>query len=299
MLRELQTFLAVRRWGTFTAAAKGLGMTQSAVSDHMQRLEEFTGTQLFHLTGRSATLNAAGEALLPLAEEAIQLTERMRARSGVGFLRGSLRVGTITSLHNSLMARALVAFRQAHPSVAIRLIRRDSHMMSEVEREEFNLAVTARPHLPTSRTIRWIPLLRKPFVLIAPAASPAKDWRQAAETHTLLRHDASSRTGEMVDDFLARTGVTIRDSIWIDYLDTMISLVAEGLGAAIIPRTPLGEAEGAVREFKLGAHTFYREVGVVRRAIPPDGGAIADAFVETLVQEAKREPFSEAPKPED
>jgi DNA-binding transcriptional LysR family regulator len=298
MLRELQTFLAVRRWGTFTAAAKGLGMTQSAVSDHMQRLEEFTGAQLFHRTGRSATLNAAGDALLPLAEEVMQLTERMRARSGAGRLCGTLRVGTITSLHNSLMARALVTFRQAHPSVTIRLIRRDSHMMSEVEREEFNLAVTARPHLSTSRTIRWIPLLRKPFVLIAPAASPAKDWREAAETHTLLRHDVSSRTGEMVDDFLARTGVTIRDSLWVDYLDTMISLVAQGLGVAIIPRTPLEQAQERVREFKLGPLTFYREIGVVRRAIPPDGGAIADAFVETLVQEAKREPFSQPPEQE-
>ncbi|MGY4506466.1 DNA-binding transcriptional LysR family regulator [Bradyrhizobium sp. GM24.11] len=298
MLRELQTFLAVRRWGTFTAAAKGLGMTQSAVSDHMQRLEEFTGVQLFYRTGRSATLNAAGEALLPLAEEAMQLTDRMRARSGAGLLRGSLRVGTITSLHNSLMARALVAFRRAHPAVTIRLIRRDSHMMSEVEREEFNLAVTARPHLPTSRTIRWIPLLRKPFVLIAPAASPAKDWREAAQTNTLLRHDVSSRTGEMVDDFLSRTGVTIRDSLWVDYLDTMISLVAEGLGVAVIPRTPLGPAERLVQEFNLGADTFYREVGVVRRAIPPDGGAIADAFVEALMQEAQREPFSQSPMPE-
>ena len=45
------------------AIAELLGMTQSAVSDHIQRLEEFTGVQLFHRTGRSATLNAAGEAL--------------------------------------------------------------------------------------------------------------------------------------------------------------------------------------------------------------------------------------------
>src|SRR5216683_2910410 len=113
MLRELQTFLAVRRWGTFTAAAKGMGMTQSAVSDHMQRLEEFTGVQLFHRTGRSATLNAAGEALRPLAEEALQITDRMRTGHGAGQLRGSLRVGAITSVHNSLMARALVEDRKS------------------------------------------------------------------------------------------------------------------------------------------------------------------------------------------
>jgi len=293
VLRELQTFLTVCRLGTFTAAARHLGMTQSAVSDHMQRLEEFTGVQLFHRTGRSATLNAAGEALIPLAEEAVQLTDRMRARSDPGRLRGSLRVGTITSLHNGLVARALVAFRKAHPDVSIRVVRRDSHMLGEVEREEFDLAVISRPNVPTMRTVRWIPLFRKPFVLIAPAKSRATDWRQALERHTLLRYDLSSSTGELVDDFLARTGAVVRETLWVDYLDTMIALVAGGLGVALIPRTPLGEAKGQVREFAVGAAPFYREQGVVRRARPPDGGAIAGAFVETLMNEVKREPFAE------
>ena len=294
VLRELQTFLAVCRWGTFTAAAKRLGMTQSAVSDHMRRLEEFAGVQLFHRTGRSATLNAAGEALRPLAEEALHITDRMRARSGAGQLRGSLRVGAITSLHNSLMARALVAFRRAHPAVTIRVIRRDGQMVGEVEREEFDLAASLLPNLASLRTIRWIPLFKKPFVLIAPAATGARDWREAMATNTFLRYDLSSSTGMQVDDFLTRMGVAIRDSLWVDYLDTMITLVAGGLGVAIIPRTPLSDAAGLVREFELGDHTFYREIGVVRRARPPDGGAIADAFVETLLDEVKREPFAEA-----
>lgn len=291
MLRELQTFLAVRRWGTFTAAARHLGMTQSAVSDHMQRLEEFAGAQLFRRTGRSATLNAAGEALLPLAEETLQLMDRMRARSDPGQLRGTLRVGSITSLHNTLMARALVAFRQAHPAVSVRVIRQDGQMVGEVEREEFDLAVSRRPSFV--RTIRWIPLFRKPHVLIAPASTPARDWREAVELHPFLRYDPYTWNGETIDDFLTRMGVTLRDSLWVDYLDTMIALVAGGLGTAIIVRTPLGLAESQVREFELGPDTFYRELGIVRRARPPDGGAIADAFLETLMEEAKREPFAE------
>jgi DNA-binding transcriptional LysR family regulator len=166
-------------------------------------------------------------------------------------------------------------------------------MLGEVEREEFDLAAASRPHLPNSRTIRWIPLFRKPFVLIAPVKSPAKDWREALETHTLLRYDLSSTTGEAVDGFLAQTGSIVGDSLWVDYLDTMIALVAGGLGVAIIPRSPFGEAEGHVREFGFGADTFYRELGVVRRARPPDGGAIADAFIETLLDEVKRERFAE------
>jgi DNA-binding transcriptional LysR family regulator len=293
VLRELQTFLAICRWGTFTAAARKLGTTQSAVSDHVQRLEEFTGVQLFHRTGRSATLNAAGEALRPLAEEALQVADRMRVRPGTGQLRGSLRVGAITSLHNSLMARALVAFRHAHPAVSIRVVRRDGMMVGEVEREEFDLAASLRPHDASLRTIRWIPLFQKPFVLIAPSATGARDWREAMATHTFLRYDLSSSTGVQVDDFLGRTGVSIRESLWVDYLDTMITLVASGLGVAIIPRTPLGQAESQVREFEFGPDTFHREIGVVRRARPPDGGAVADAFVETLLEEVKREPFAE------
>jgi DNA-binding transcriptional LysR family regulator len=296
LLREFQTFLAVCRWGTFTAAAQRLGMTQSAVSDHIQRLEEFTGVQLFHRTGRSATLNAAGEALRPLAEEALQITDRMRTGHGAGQLRGSLRVGAITSVHNSLMARALVAFRRAHPAVTIRLIRREGAMAGDVEREEFDLAASVLPNLAAVRTIRWIPLFRKPFALIAPAATRARDWREAMAMHTFMGYDLSWSTGVQIDDFLTRMGVAIRDTLWVDYLDTMITLVAGsvGVGVAIIPRTPLGEAAGLVREFEFGADTFYREVGLVRRARPPNGGAIADAFIDTLLDEVKREPFAEA-----
>ena len=108
-----------------------------------------------------------------------------------------------------------------------------------------------------------------------------------------MGYDLSWSTGVQIDDFLTRMGVTIRDTMWVDYLDTMITLVAGGVGVAIIPRTPLGEAAGSVREFDFGADTFYREVGLVRRARPPNGGAIADAFIETLLDEVKREPFAE------
>ena len=293
MLREFQTFLAVCHWGTFTAAAKRLGMTQSAVSDHIQRLEEFTGAQLFHRTGRSATLNAAGEALRPLAEEALQVINRMRTGHGAGQLRGSLRVGAITSVHNTLMARSLVAFRREHPEVTIRLIRREGPMAGDVEREEFDLAAAVLPDLEALRTIRWIPLFRKPFVLIAPSATRARDWREAIEMHTFLRYDLSWSTGVQIDDFLARMNVSPGDTLCVDYLDTMITLVAGGLGVAIIPRTPLGEAEGLVREFDFGADTFHREIGMLRRAKPPNGGAIADAFIKTLLDEVKRERFAE------
>ena len=73
MLRELKTFIAVARHGTFAGAGERIGLTQSAVSAQIQRLEESLGFQLFDRTGRSATLNAAGRDTLALAEHIVTL----------------------------------------------------------------------------------------------------------------------------------------------------------------------------------------------------------------------------------
>ncbi|MBR7559809.1 LysR family transcriptional regulator, partial [Mycobacterium tuberculosis] len=76
MLRELKTFIAVARHGTFAGAGERIGLTQSAVSAQIQRLEESLGFQLFDRTGRSATLTAAGRDTLALAEHIVTLYDR-------------------------------------------------------------------------------------------------------------------------------------------------------------------------------------------------------------------------------
>ena len=69
MIKELKTFLAVVRFGTFAAAGARTGLTQSAVSAQIQRLEEELGAPLFDRTGRSARLNPAGEEAVAMAQQ--------------------------------------------------------------------------------------------------------------------------------------------------------------------------------------------------------------------------------------
>lgn len=288
MLREIETFLAAARHGTFTEAGQRLGLTQSAVSEQIRRLEDFVGRRLFFRTGRSATLNAAGQDLVPLADQIVALVAEMRGRHPISALRRTLRVGTIASLHSGLLARTMLAFHRGFPGVTLRSTRGEDDLLGQVEREELDLAVVIQPSGDLPGNVSWHPLLTKPFVLIAPAALGARDWRDAIARLPLLRYDRSTVSGRQIDLFLERTGTTVADNIWINFLDTMIALVGEGMGVALIPHTELAEAAGRIALFDLGPEVFHRQIGVLTRR--SGLSREAEAFLALLREEADREP---------
>jgi len=67
----LKTFLAVARYGSFAEAAKGIGLTQPAVSQQMKALEEELDVRLFDRSGHSVQLNQAARRLEVEAAELV------------------------------------------------------------------------------------------------------------------------------------------------------------------------------------------------------------------------------------
>ncbi|HCW17120.1 MAG TPA: LysR family transcriptional regulator, partial [Achromobacter sp.] len=122
MIKEFKTFIAVARDGTFTGAGAHLGLTQSAVSAQIKRLEEYLGVALFDRGARAAVLNAHGREMLPQAEELVAMAERMVTTAGAGQVSGSLRIGAIASVQQDLLVRALGRFRAVYPDVRVRIV---------------------------------------------------------------------------------------------------------------------------------------------------------------------------------
>ncbi|MCL6469853.1 MAG: LysR family transcriptional regulator, partial [Ralstonia sp.] len=146
MLRELKTFIAVARHGTFAGAGERIGLTQSAVSAQIQRLEESLGFQLFDRTGRSATLNAAGRDTLALAEHIVTLYDRLGDQAGGNEQRGLVRIGAIASVQTSFLVDALVQFRREFPHCRARIVPGVSlDLLGLVDAGEIDLAVLIRP----------------------------------------------------------------------------------------------------------------------------------------------------------
>ena len=117
MLRELKTFLAVARHGTFAAAGLHIGLTQSAVSAQIRNLENALGIRLFDRTGRQATLNAAGQRALPMAQEMLAIFSRMAVDDAVSEFRGELKIGAVATAQTGLLPQALLRLRQQAPGL--------------------------------------------------------------------------------------------------------------------------------------------------------------------------------------
>ncbi|MEV0204183.1 LysR substrate-binding domain-containing protein [Streptomyces sp. NPDC050788] len=118
---HLRTFLAVAQTLSFTQAARRLGLRQSTVSQHVRRLEEATGRQLFTRDTHSVELTEDGEAMLGFARRILEVQEQAAAFFTGTRLRGRLRFGASEDFVLTRLPEILEGFRYDHPEVDLEL----------------------------------------------------------------------------------------------------------------------------------------------------------------------------------
>jgi DNA-binding transcriptional LysR family regulator len=236
VLRELRTLLAIARHGTFAAAGDEVGLTQSAVSAQVRRLEDEFGIALFGRDGRSARLSEAGRALLPLAEQWLAGFEHMRAQLR-GELRGVLRVGAIPSVQSGLLPDAIVGFRQGFPKVELRISPGPSmQLLNELDAGALDMALVIKPPFALPRRTRWQALVSEPYVLIAPKATRRAAPADMLAQHPFIRYDRLSFGGRPVQRYLEQRRLVVQETMELKELEAIVRMVERGIGVSIIPR---------------------------------------------------------------
>ncbi len=280
MLKELRTFLAVVRYGTFARAGTQIGLTQSAVSAQIQRLENELGFALFDRTGRSASLNAAGKRIVEVAQELLVVYARLATQDAASENAGLLRVGAIASVQSSLLVDAIQQFRAASPGWRIRVSPGVSlNLLAQVDSGELDLAVIIKPPFALPPELKWHLLVSEPFVLLAPRKLAKEPWRVLLAREPLIRYDRNSFGGRLVDRFFKRMRINVDDVVEMDELQGIVGLVAAGVGVAIVPQAATLHIPSGVRTLTFGDDTFYREVGIVERTTADQQSASYDFAV--------------------
>src|ERR1044072_2475232 len=92
-LTQLRSFVVVEQMGSFTLAAERLGLGQSTVSQHIQRLETTLGRKLLARATHRVILTGDGEALLGHARAMLSIEGEVQSMFAGNSLRGNLKLG--------------------------------------------------------------------------------------------------------------------------------------------------------------------------------------------------------------
>ena len=284
-LRHLAALEAVGRTRSFVGAARGLGYTQSAISQQIARLEAAVGQRLVERPGgpRPVELTDAGRLLLRHADSIVAQLDAAQADMAAlaEGAAGPLRVGIFQSVGARVLPALLRRFREAWPRVEVR-VREETdaaELLKLLEHGDLDLTFADLP-LTLEGPFEWEEILLDPYVLLVPAGDPLAErdsapslrelsgmplvtWRQIGEPETYLR-------GRVPD-----LNIVFRS----DDNGTLIGLVAEGLGYAVVPQLVVNPRNPAYVALPFGNRIPPRHLGIVWHRDRYKSAA-ADAFIE-------------------
>ncbi|NYE12269.1 LysR family transcriptional regulator [Actinomadura citrea] len=253
-LDDLRVFVAVCAAGNLSAVARDLSCSQSAVSQHVKRLERETGLVLLERRPRGVVPTRAGRILQRAAAEGIAgldaaLRQLDDVRRGVG---GTVRVATGATTVRHFMAAGVAEFRDRHPEAALQFETAGSsrRCLEAVRSHTADLAwVTIGPPLEgveqrASCELPWVLAVHVDDPLAA-RASVALGELAAIRYIELPAHSTSRVHLEMQ---LERHGVRLTSTTSVADWDTALLLAELDLGQAILPALPgWGEGPGDIR----------------------------------------------------
>lgn len=233
---QLKAFHAVATWGGFSRAASQLGISQPALSEHVRKLEELYGVELFVRARRSVMLTDIGRRLYALTErqfEAEAAALELLSRAG-GLESGQLTIGADAAVH---VLPLIASFRARYPRIRVRVISGNSQrLMEQLDRFEIDFAVVAEA--PASPAYEARLLSEDRLVAFVPRAHSLGRRKQIGfatlAQSTLILREPGSVTRRLVEEEFARRGLALSDAIEVEGREGAREAVARGLGVGIV-----------------------------------------------------------------
>ncbi|NMG46139.1 LysR family transcriptional regulator [Aromatoleum toluvorans] len=236
----MQSWVAVVEFESVSRAAVHLGVSQAAVSQHVQALEESIGISLLDRTFRPARPTPAG---LRLYDDACRLLEQanqivVNARNVARAKGTTVRIGCVDSFAATICPQLVKGLSSS--SSKITLWSGITPVLDEqMNTRQIDVAITTMG--ATKRTgITRQRLFSENYFVVLPRRFPrqeTEDVAQLAKRLQFIRYSLRSKIGEQIQAYFDGIGVELERSFEFDATDPLLSLVAAGLGWALI--TPL------------------------------------------------------------
>lgn len=249
-LRCLEYFVASAQAGSFSKAAAALHLSQPTLSQQIAILENETGQRLFDRNGRGITPTEAGVAMLAHARAILALTDSALADMRERQLNpsGRITLGLPPRVAHSLTASLVQGFRTQFPDAAISVSEGLSIRLREwLLSGRLDAAVLFDP--PTSPLLHMETLSREPLVLMATEPLPARIRLADVAKLQLVLPSRPNALRQLLEKECQPKGLSLNVVAEVDSIQTVLSLVACGTAATVLPASAIREWTAATAPF--------------------------------------------------
>lgn len=238
---HLKVVLAVEQYGSLTAAAKELCVTQSALSHTMRKLEDNLGTKVWLREGRSLRLTQAGHYLLNIANRVLPLldhTEDKLKQMAQGE-RGTLRIGMECHPCYQWLLKVVSPFLDTWSDVDVDV--KQKFQFGGVDAlldYEIDLLVTPDPFYKSGLCFKSVFDYEQVLVVPQHHALATSDYIQAEDLHDqiLLTYPVATDRLDIYTQFLNPAAIVPRHHKTSESTAIMMQMVASNRGVAALPR---------------------------------------------------------------
>jgi len=253
-INQLRAFVSIVEKGTFSAAARAMGVSQPAVSLQIQSLEEYVGVDLLDRRTKKVQLTEAGKLFYPTALQIVSQIDNVQHQlEELGeSVKGRLSVGGSTIPGEYVLPKLLGRFRKQYPEVTVTLkIGDTSEIAEQVISGELQVGLIGAKFGAGQLNAR--PFLHDELVFIVPvdhelAQKRAVTLADLSEVEFIIR-ERGSGTRQTIENYLTKHGLSLDEFNIVMELgssEAVVNAVSAGLGTSFVSKW------AAERSLKLG-----------------------------------------------
>lgn len=259
-LSQLRILVTVAEVASFSEAALQLEMSQSAVSHAIAMLEADLGVVLFSRGRHGAYLTPVGERIVAHARKMMQLQEEIvkEANLARSLQGGQVRISAFRSVSTHILPEVMAQFCHRFPDIPVEIAEHadDLSIEEDLRKGRADIGFVERP---LGDEFEAWELLRDEFIaLLPPSFEPTGStlsWEQLSAYPLIMTTD-SDRFDAPVYDHCKAFGTTLHVAYQVRSDSTIVSMVARGLGATIIPRLAAEPIPDEVQVYSLPVPLF-------------------------------------------
>lgn len=279
-LPQIAAVITVVDYGSFTAAADILGISQPSLSRRIQSLEQSLGMPIFRAAGRTMQLTAAGRGIVPAGRRMLDELASINAlgASTRELKTGSLRIAGLPSLIGSVLPEYAGKFHQKHPGVHLEILSVQDHdeLVEAIRLGSADAAFGVSHAVPADLETHLV--CHQEFSAVLPAdlgAANELDARLLRDL-TLVSLPQPTSIRKVTDEVYRSLGCTPPRIITTVQRDALVPLSIASGGITMIPSTMASTAEVyGGKQLALPAGTG-RAIGVIYRRDPFQNPALAE-----------------------